>query len=242
MPDRTILYSDPTDYVAQQYYHGGYERAERWACRQLVRRGGTVVDVGANIGIYTQLAAQLVGDHGRVVAFEPGPALPRLRAVTAGLRNVDVVAAALGQRAGAAVMHVPAHQAGLASLRSGADHVDARSVRVLRLDECETVPHREIDLVKVDVEGYEGEVLLGADTLYRDELVRATLVEASPSFGSIAFVEETCDRFGLKALTLSYRVGLRYRPTAVRYSEDDVRAAGQANVLLLRPDVALDAA
>lgn len=238
MPDGTRLYHDPADYVSRSLYHGGYERAERWAARQLIRPGGVVVDVGANVGVYTQMASLLVGSRGRVVAFEPGPALPRLRQTVAGLANVEIVPAAAGDGARSAVLFVPAHQSGLASLRDGADNVDGCSVSVVRLDDHPAVPAGEIDFVKIDVEGYESQVLSGAAGLYRQGRVRATLVEVSPSFGAIDFVEEACRLYGLQAFILDYRRRLRYVPVVCRYDSRRVRALGQANALLLRPDAA----
>lgn len=61
------------DHIGRAIYQGGYERAERRLLRYVLREGGTAVDVGANIGFYTVLMADLVGREGRVVAFEPSP-------------------------------------------------------------------------------------------------------------------------------------------------------------------------
>ena len=49
------------------------DRYERRLCRSLISPGDVVVDVGANIGIYTEFFANLVGANGKVHAFEPEP-------------------------------------------------------------------------------------------------------------------------------------------------------------------------
>lgn len=52
---------------------GGYEPERQLEFARLVRRGDVVLDIGANVGFYTLLAARLAGPHGRVLAFEPLP-------------------------------------------------------------------------------------------------------------------------------------------------------------------------
>ena len=53
------------------YFRGAYEPAATMAVKRIVRPGMTVFDVGANIGYFSLLFAQLVGDSGSVIAFEP---------------------------------------------------------------------------------------------------------------------------------------------------------------------------
>lgn len=239
LPDRSWAFNDPWDHMARQSCRGGYERVERWACGRLIRPGGLVLDVGANHGIYTQLAAKLVGPTGRVIAFEPGPALPVLQSIIqrAGYRNVEVVPCAVGCEVGHTTMVVPGHQPALATLRHGAEQLDGRQVEVVRLDRCPAVPDQEIDLMKIDTEGYEGEVLQGAERLFDQGLVRAVLLEVSPTFGSINYLKRFIERYALSAYTLGYKRRLTYRPNLAPYQEANVR--GQANILLTRKDVFL---
>ena len=53
--------------------HGYYEKGETELFKSIVKEGMTVVDIGANIGYYTLIAAKLVGEKGKVFSFEPGP-------------------------------------------------------------------------------------------------------------------------------------------------------------------------
>src|SRR5579863_8811720 len=62
---------DTSDYLQRHIYGGSFEREETGIVRRTLRPGMTFVDVGANVGYYTALAAQLVGPSGSVFAFEP---------------------------------------------------------------------------------------------------------------------------------------------------------------------------
>jgi Protein-L-isoaspartate(D-aspartate) O-methyltransferase (PCMT) len=62
---------DLSRFVQRCMYIGNYERAETKLLRSFLKSGMTVLDVGANAGYYTALAAQIVGPHGRAFAIEP---------------------------------------------------------------------------------------------------------------------------------------------------------------------------
>lgn len=125
-----------------------------------LRPGSTFVDVGANVGFHTLLAAQLVGPQGTVVAIEAAPwtvELLRANVWRHGAGGVRIVDAAASDVAGTVRLEVdPRH-------RSGArltDAEDAVEVRAAPLDEL--VPDLAVDVLKADVEGAEPLVLRGA--------------------------------------------------------------------------------
>ena len=135
-----------------------------------VAPGDTVIDVGANVGQYTALLADLVGPTGRVIAFEPVPrTFGILQSVVSGLGlgNVEPLAVALGEVDGTASM-IDVRDAdglpdpGLSHLGSSTDG-DAVDVSVARLDSlCEQIRLDACSFVKIDVEGAELLVLRGA--------------------------------------------------------------------------------
>lgn len=127
--------------------------------------GAVFVDVGANIGYYTRLASTLVGPTGHVHAFEPLPsALPLLAANTEGRAHVTVQPLAVGAQAGELDFYVRP----MGDTSSLEPHPDAERirVRVTTLD-AELAGLPRLDLLKIDVEGYELEVLQGARELIR---------------------------------------------------------------------------
>ena len=87
------LFVNPDDQVITPWLWAGrvWEETETHWFVQSLRPGDVVVDVGANVGYYTVLAGRLVGDAGRVYAFEPDPvsfAIMQRNVRLSGLRNV----------------------------------------------------------------------------------------------------------------------------------------------------------
>jgi FkbM family methyltransferase len=142
----------------------------------VLREGSVFFDVGANVGIFTQCAAKLVGSTGRVIAFEPEPTTfaSLSRSVRRnGLSNVTCVQAAASDHAGSATFH-RASDGTANSLVGEAGHrarryVEEMTVPVVTLDGyvAETkLDAARIALVKVDVEGEEPRTVAGMrDTL-----------------------------------------------------------------------------
>jgi FkbM family methyltransferase len=153
------------------YVDARYEPNEMYAMSKLIGPGMCVVDVGANAGVFTLIAAKLVGASGTVHAFEPSPR-DRERLVanvrTNELSNVHVHASALGRAAGKAVLAVAgAGHPGHNTIGGFAYSADADSysleVEVSTLDDfVKEQKLARLDLLKIDVEGSETAVLQGA--------------------------------------------------------------------------------
>jgi FkbM family methyltransferase len=147
---------------------GRMGRGEKSALARLVRPGMTVVEVGSNLGLYAVLLSRLVGAQGRVLAFEPDPDLAGLlRQSGAANRcgNLAIRAQALGRERGRLMLHTLAVNSGDNHLGDGGGRLLRRSVEVevVTLDEAagDMVP----DLVKIDVQGWELQVLRGMTRL-----------------------------------------------------------------------------
>ena len=132
-------------------------------------RGDTFVDAGANIGFYTVLAAQRVGDEGRVVAVEMMPdtaEILRHHIVLNQLRNVDIVERALAAQAGLhLIATVPDGKFGQASIsREIAETGASRrsTVETTTLAEVINSVGNRVSLLKMDLEGAEYLALQGA--------------------------------------------------------------------------------
>lgn len=147
------------------------QRTEFASIRRHLRPGDIACDVGANKGSFTYWLSRWVS-HGRVVAFEPQPELAgkllkMCRII--GLGNVTVEAKAVHSHAGEANLYVPVgHQPGASLVRGGieAEAVTTFSVPVVTLDEYFSEDDK-IAFLKIDVEGAELGVLMGAERILR---------------------------------------------------------------------------
>ena len=156
----------------------GYESAFERAVVAAVKPGDRVWDVGANVGLYTRKLSGAAGGVGRVWAFEPSPLnRSRLEAAVADTGNVIVVAVALGDRDGSMKLEQGADALGATSrLRESSQ--DGIDVRVARGDSL--VAAQEVaapNLIKLDVEGFELDVLQGLGGLLRSPDLRALGIE-----------------------------------------------------------------
>ncbi|MFF2805687.1 FkbM family methyltransferase [Streptomyces sp. NPDC058000] len=148
--------------------------------------GSGLVDVGANLGYYSLLAAQLVGPEGMVVAVEPAPEMHsalRANIDLNGFSHVRAVRCAITAEPGEVRLFVPhAGNLGATSLIQPDRHEAELRVPGLPMTEAVTAEEfRRARIIKIDVEGAEGTVLAGLVPLL-DELPAdcEIVVEVSP--------------------------------------------------------------
>lgn len=137
-----------------------------------IRQGDWVIDVGANIGVITSQLCAAAGGTGPVWAFEPVPAnLGRLRSLKErnGLSQLQIFPFAVGAEAGAAEMGMPPPgRSGWGSITKSWDVAERLPVQVRPLDALvsDGAPDgQQVRFVKIDVEGFEPEVLQGAASM-----------------------------------------------------------------------------
>jgi FkbM family methyltransferase len=218
------------------YYFGTYERKESALVRRLLRPGDAVWDVGANVGYYTLLAAACVGPEGRVVGFEPFPAATRRLEANVRLNGFDhvrcVQAAVADTEGRATLFHDGAQPDGVASLLRAGQGLLEVTCTTLSLDRFQAESgERPPRLVKVDVEGAEMAVLMGAAGLLSGAEAPMLLVEMEESHvtwrgASRADIQEMLTRWGFVGL---HREGRRWR----RFR--DVRWVRQRNLFWVKP-------
>ncbi|MFW6197886.1 MAG: FkbM family methyltransferase [Myxococcota bacterium] len=145
--------------------------------------GDAFVDVGANVGYYTALAARKVGDGGCVFAVEPSPAVAALLAASiADNAWGNVVLLAVAATSEPSLLRFRSEQ------NSGWSHVAATGDRVVAgfpLDDVvgPLLEGRPLRAVKVDVEGHELEALSGMRRLVESPSVERVLTEAHVAQG-----------------------------------------------------------
>ncbi len=165
-----VLYVDLADWAVGRPIarSGSYEPSTDELLRSLVSSGDTVVDVGANVGWFSMLAARLVGPAGRVLAVEPNPANCRLierSAAENGFTGVTVLPVAASDRSGMAALETDGSNGRMVLLDRAPPTALSCSfvVPLERLDELVGRAGLErVDVLKIDVEGAEALVLRGA--------------------------------------------------------------------------------
>jgi FkbM family methyltransferase len=147
---------------------GTYEEDKQSFVKQVVRPGMVVWDVGANAGFYSLAFSRLVGETGKVFAFEPlaENANNLLAHISLNqVRNVSVVQAALAERSGVIGFSV----ADSNSMGKLSQREHAYLVPTLSADEfLERFPESRPDLLKIDIEGAEAWLLAGASRLLKE--------------------------------------------------------------------------
>jgi len=172
---------DLDDYIQRSIYLGTFEAAETRLITKYLNRGMTLVDAGANVGYFTALGAQRVGTEGQVVAFEPSPyAFQRLSRMVAENRfaNVSAINAGLSDAPGLLKLYLGKESHNHTPTMVPHANTTETPVPVQTLDlEMARLGIDSIDLLKIDVEGYEGKVLRGATNLLRERRIKAILCE-----------------------------------------------------------------
>jgi FkbM family methyltransferase len=182
LPNRLTLTVDSGDDMGRSMAtRGVYDLVVSETIARLLEPGELAVDVGANVGYMTAIMAAQVGPSGRVVSFEPHPAIhPILTANAANwghVAPVTVVNCAVSETRGLVSLHVPDgfdRNCGTASLKPIGAQVHA--VEAVRLDDYFD-PSVAIALLKIDVEGHEAAVLEGARRALASGSIRDVVFE-----------------------------------------------------------------
>lgn len=167
-------------------YAGVWEPSLTRVFEETLAPGDVCLDVGANVGYFTVLAARLVGPTGRVVAIEASPTIrAQLDAHVAlnGLRNVQVIGAAVTEREGPVAIYLgpPTNRgaSALSMIGGGAREAEVRGAPLRTLVSPDDLARAR--LIKIDIEGHEYPVL--RELLDHAQALRpdvAIVVELSP--------------------------------------------------------------
>ncbi len=206
-------------------FTGRYEPQETAMVRSILREGMTFVDVGANWGYFTLMAAGIVGPRGRVVSLEPDP---RLFAVLEGnlvrnqLRHVSRLQIAAASEPGTLTLSgFDQEGENFGISRIVGDGSEGGNSFKVQADSLDRILERElvesVDLMKMDIEGAEVFALPGLEKSLRERRVKRLLLELHPALiaehgGSATGVIEILQQAGYGGWTIDHS------PAATRQS------------------------
>ncbi|MFC1850233.1 FkbM family methyltransferase [candidate division CSSED10-310 bacterium] len=186
----------PGDVLGESLYVRGYfEQQETKFVKQILKPGMVFIDVGANMGYYSLLAAKLVGQAGQVHSFEPNPRMFQELTYNVelnGFSNISLNSQALADKPGQArLSRYDKGEEVYCSLSNssypGAEIIGYDDVSVQTLDNyINKNGIDKVDLIKIDVEGAELMVLQGAQNLLSDSRKLIVMLE---------FDQRLCDAF-----------------------------------------------
>jgi FkbM family methyltransferase len=119
-----------------------------------IRKGDTVLDIGANIGFYTKLFSGLAGDSGKVYAFEPDPTnFKYLEKNTRGLKNVVLYNKAVSDHTGTITLYKSTMLNVDHKTYASGEFSEKHEIPCVAIDDL--LPNKKIDFIKIDIQGYE---------------------------------------------------------------------------------------
>ncbi|MBB3561197.1 FkbM family methyltransferase [Rhizobium sp. BK512] len=231
------LYSSnyPFYYFLYKHWKAIADRKERKIVQLILRPGMIVVDIGANIGVYTRFFSRLVGSEGTVHCFEPDPInFNRLKRNVGSLRNVLAIPSAVGERTGSVKLYTSDEMNVDHRTFDSGDGRKSIDVPLVALDDYFPSGQR-IDFIKIDVQGYEMNVLLGAKRILTENTDVKILMEFWPFGLKKASVNADHVMILLKSLGFSI-VSIEGYPDE-EFSPDELKcfsATSYCNVLISR--------
>jgi len=150
-----------------RYYPADYEPETFRFFREHLKGGETVLDIGAHIGLFSVVASRLVGPRGKVFSFEPTPftrgVLERVIDVNGCGGNVEIRPEAVSSKCGEAIFFDTGNELSNANslVRSDLSRGEL-PITLVSIDHFARERGLKIDCMKIDVEGAELDVLLGA--------------------------------------------------------------------------------
>ena len=155
---------------------GVHESLSTKRFREAIKPGMTVIEVGANIGYYLLIARSIVGEEGKIIAFEPSPHNLKLLRVNVGLneyeKNVEIFPYGIGAAEDEQEFYLMS-KCNMSSFVPRQESGDIKRLatiktRIVSLDDFFEGQQEKLDFLRMDVEGFEEEVIQGMAGLLED--------------------------------------------------------------------------
>ncbi len=167
--------------------HGNFDPEETFVLEKFIKQGMTFVDVGANIGYFSLIAARLVGENGKVFAFEPDKdnfGLLERNIKENRYENITSVEKAVSDKVGTAKFYLDSDNLCAHSLneKENSNFIEVETTKL-----SDFLKDSKVDVIKIDVEGAEQSVFDGMKDIIAKNNKLAVITEFYPkaikSFG-----------------------------------------------------------
>lgn len=193
IPQGGLFHYPVNSQIGRALFFNEFEPAEVNFIQRVLRSGDTLVDIGANAGLYSILGGRLVGPSGKVIAFEPGlfeSALFQLNVRTNQLTNVQLINKGVSDTEGIADF-ILSEDGAMNSLKR-THHPDQHPVASTQIQTTtlsRIIDELDIDnlrLIKIDTEGAERQIILSSAHYFK-HLRRALILFESQDANNRAY-------------------------------------------------------
>ena len=174
--------------------------------QKILRKGNIVVDIGANIGYYALMESRLVGKDGTIYAIEPSPTNIEFLNKNIKLnncKNIDVYQIGMGSKEGLVKMYISPHS-NLNSL------IPLKNKKIIKVIDINTTrldtfleDKRYPDLIRMDVEGYEYNIIKGMKNTLKVKKPLKLFIELHPHVmkkEQTVYVLKTLVKYGFETI------------------------------------------
>ena len=178
------MFLDSTDSL-RLFARGINEPLTTELIKKEIKKGYVVLDIGAHVGYYTLIFSKLVGEEGKVYAFEPHPGnfiLLKKNVEMNGYRNITLVEKAVSNRNGKNKLYISENSTGIHRIYDTRDGRKFIEIESIRLDDYFKSYNGRIDWIKIDIEGAEWAAIQGMPLLLEKNKNLKIVTEFSPIF------------------------------------------------------------
>jgi len=160
-----------------------YEPSQTQIVKNYVKKGDRVIDVGAHVGYYTLLLSQLVGNTGKVYAFEPDPKnfeLLKKNVEINGFKNIELIQKAVSNKTGIIKLYLGDEDRATNRIYDAQLDDTKKSIEIKTISLDEYIKDKKIDFIKIDVEGSELGVIEGMESIFQNNKQIKIITEFFP--------------------------------------------------------------
>lgn len=216
--------------------HGSWEPHFRNLLRQLVKPRQQVIVLGSHVGVHTMLISRLLGENGKIHAFEPNPnTLKYLKTniLLNPIKNITLYEKAVSdQNAELKFVVVPRDKNAGAShlIRDDKDFIGEEiTVESVRLDTVLPIPDGGFDIIQMDIEGAEAKAIFGAQNIIDHSPNLIVLQEWTPKW-----MKEDVDRYLKFWRERGYKFAAIHADSLVELSDDDLKNSTQIDIIIAK--------